>query len=340
VKENKTMARKLSICMPVYNCAEFLGQALDSILPQTDEQVEVIVYDGGSTDGSRALMEGYIKTWPNLFYHRASHRGGIDADMATCVGLAQGEYCWLFSGDDVMRAGAIKRALEWIKKGDDVYLCKHTICNKQMDILHDHPVLTSDNAFVAQLLEPTSRQDWFRRAQTTEAFFSFISGLVVRAEKWHNGRLPDEFKGSCWGHVARLFGLINSGLSVCYVAEVWLDQRGGNDSFADKGVVNRYRIAIDGYNEIADAFFGHDSIEAFHIRRVIRNEFGLIMFLSAKLLCKIYPMRENRELLDNLVRKIYGDISPYSILKQSIYILTPVWMYALGRNIYKRMWPN
>lgn len=325
---------KISVCVPVYNCAEFLGQALDSILPQAGEQVEVVVYDGGSTDGTHALMESYVSAWPNLHYHRGKNRGGIDADMATCVEFAQGEYCWLFSGDDVMRHGAVKRALEWMELGEDVYICKHTICSKNMTIYHEHPVLYPDDQTQANFYESNSRQDWFRHAVTTEAFFSFMSGLIIRKAKWQDGQLPKDFDGSYWGHVARLFGLINSGLRVCYVAEVWLDQRGENDSFADNGVVNRYRIGIEGYHRLAECFFGHESVEAFHIRRVIRNEFGVMMFLKAKLACKKDPERENRELLNHLAIKNYSDISLGNALKYVIYQAVPVWLFGLAYSVY------
>lgn len=320
----------LSICIPIYNCAEFVGQALDSILPQTKDGIEIVVYDGGSTDGTPALMEGYVKVWGNLHYHRGNERGGIDADMVKCVGFAKGEYCWLFSGDDVMRRGAIERAMEWIKQLADIYICKHTICSKKMVVSHEHPVLKPDRVFIANFKNQNERLEWFRRAVTTEAFFSFMSGLIVRREKWQSGELPEAFNKSCWGHVARFFGLATSELTVCYVAEVWLDQRGENDSFADKGIVNRYRIGIEGYHRLADSFFKHGSIEASHIRRVIRNEFSLLHLLNAKLHCFMHPMRENRQLLDELARMAYCDVSLASNVKLFIYFVMPYWLLAIA----------
>lgn len=326
---------KISVCIPVYNCAEFLGQALDSILPQTDDRIEVVVYDGGSTDGTPELMSYYSKAWANLRYHRDSHRGGIDADLATCVGFAQGEYCWLFSGDDVMRPGAIERALNWLNEKHDILICNHTICNKEMVISHVHTVLQPDQAFTANLANKEERLEWFRRAVTSEAYFSFLSGLIVRREKWHNGTLHEAFNRSCWGHVARVFGLISSGLKVCYVAEVWLDQRGENDSFMDKGIVNRIRIGIEGYHMLADNFFGHDSIEAFHIRRVIRHEFPLMTMLYTKVQCHLHPEKEDRVLLDRLAKLAYCDNSPAILSDRLIYLATSYRLFVVVRFAYR-----
>ena len=328
---------KLSVCIPVYNCEEFLGQALDSILPQTDGSIEVIVYDGGSTDETPALMNNYLSVWPNLKYYRGSQRGGIDADMATCVGFAHGDYCWLFSGDDVMRPGAIVKALTRIELNEyDVFICKHTICNKHMIVSHEHPVLEPDQEFSVNLSNANERLEWFKRAVTTEAFFSFISGLIVKREKWLKGELPQAFNGSCWGHVARFFGLIPSGLSVCYIGEVWLDQRGENDSFVDRGIVNRFRIGIEGYHQLADVFFGHNSYEAFCIRKAVKNEFALKSFLLLKIHCMLCPERESKQMLDSLVQMVYCDKSVSSNIKYFIYFYcTPDWLIAFTRFLYQ-----
>jgi abequosyltransferase len=326
---------RLSICIPIYNCAEFVGQALDSILPQVKEGVEVVVYDGGSTDDTAISMGYYVKAWSNLQYHRASERGGIDADMAKCVGFAKGEYCWLFSGDDVMRPGAIERALEWAKRGHDVFICKHTVCNIDMIVSRELPVLQPDQVFTANLAKSNERVEWFKRAATTEAFFSFISGLIVRREKWQSGELPEAFNKSCWGHVARFFGLASTELTVCYVAEVWLDQRGDNDSFADKGVVNRFKLAIEGYHRLADSYFGRESIEAFHIRRVIRNEFKLSAFLFAKMQCKKHPDIEDKLLLDRLVQMTLRDRSIAGFFTRCGYLFIPYRLYVTARFVYR-----
>lgn len=320
----------LSICIPVYNCGEFLPEALDSIIAQDDPRVEIIVYDGASTDNTASLMQGYLLR-PRVKYLRGRVRGGIDADLVICVSHATGEFCWLFSGDDVMREGALAQALKWIQSGSDVVLCRHTICDIKMRYMFLHNVLIPAALTTKELRDPAQRHKWFAHAATTEAFFSFLSGIVVRKQTWDRGQNHSDFLGSCWAHVVRLLALADEGLCVTYVPEIWLDQRGQNDSFLHAGLVNRYRIAIEGYHKIAANLFGPASVEAFHIRRVLRNEFTLRMFLNAKVQCRENPEAESRALLDALYDRLHMDRTLESRCQLWIYRATPAWFAAMLR---------
>lgn len=320
----------LSICIPVYNCGEFLPDALDSIFMQADPRVEIIVYDGASTDNTAQLMQAYLLR-PGIRYFQGAARGGIDADLSTCVSRATGEFCWLFSGDDVMREGAVAQVLKWVQGGSDVVLCRHTICDIKMRYLFHHNVLLPAELTTKEFSDATQRLEWFACAATTEAFFSFLSGIVVRKQTWDRGCNHDDFAGSCWAHVVRLLALANEGLRVTYVPEVWLDQRGQNDSFLHAGLVNRYRIAIEGYHRIANNLFGPASAEAFHVRRVLRNEFTLRMFLNAKVQCHENPEVESRALLNSLYDRLHMDRTLRSWCQLWTYRFTPPWLAATLR---------
>lgn len=325
----------LSICIPVYNCAEFLEQALNSIIDQSIDHIEVIVYDGGSTDHTTSLMARYTGSWPFIQYFRADKKGGIDADMASCVSKANADYCWLFSGDDVMRKDSIAQVIREIQSKHDVYICKHTICNKNMQFLNEHLVLMTDKALEADFSITDQRLNWFAKATTSEAFFSFMSGLIIKKSTWDLGSLIPKFDGSCWAHVARLLDISKSGLKVKYIPTILLDQRGDNDSFADRGVVNRFRIGIEGYHNLANHFYGVESAEAFHIRRVIRNEFKLQSFLYAKIETVRNPNKESRQLLDQLVHLAYGDKSFKNSMVIFLYKIFPYSIFLVARYFYR-----
>jgi abequosyltransferase len=331
----------LSICIPTYNFGRFIGATLESIIGQITEGVEIIVVDGASTDNTPDVVRQYQSGCPSLKYYRLDKKGGIDIDMAKTVELAGGEYCWLFSGDDIMRQGSIAKILSQVKSGYDLYLCKHTNCTLDMRFINEHPVLMSDKEMTFDLANPSDRRCYFELAQTSEPFFSFMGGIIIKKLKWDSVPINEVFIGSCWGHVARIFEVMQKGrLTVKYLPEPLLDRRGENDSFSEKGRVNRYGIAIDGFHKLADVFFGHDSFEAYHIRRVIRHEFNLENFMKTKLICWQNPAHEDRKKLDILFRKAYCDRSVLSVIKYLIYTMFPNRVFYIIRQVKRKIIPG
>ncbi|EGI77340.1 glycosyltransferase family 2 protein [Hylemonella gracilis] len=266
--------RLLSIAIPVHNFGAFLPQTLDSILDQTlAEKIEVLVFDGGSTDNTPHVARSYARHYPNFRYVRALKKGGIDADMARCVELASTPYCWLFSGDDVMLPGAIEKVLNTLRRWQpDLVLSRHNECTVDMTVLKDWPVLSIKTNKVFDLQNGDERSAYLEAARTSEAFLSFMGGLVIKRQRWFQGRLTPSFNGSNWAHIGRLWSLMDEPFRLAYLHEVLLNRRGGNDSFSKDGMLSRLGIQIDGLLDIIESIFGAESMEARHLRRVIKTE--------------------------------------------------------------------
>lgn len=102
---------KISIITPSFNQAEFLGFTLDSVLSQRgDFEVEHLVMDGGSTDGSVELLRRRAETDPRLVWRSAKDRGQSDA---VCKGLAMatGDIVGWLNSDDVYAPGAFTKVI-------------------------------------------------------------------------------------------------------------------------------------------------------------------------------------------------------------------------------------
>jgi glycosyltransferase involved in cell wall biosynthesis len=97
----------VSIIIPTYNRARFLGATIDSALAQ-GEGVEVIVVDDGSTDGTAALLADYGE---RLRFLRQSNRGPSAARNLGAV-QARGDYLFFLDSDDLIEPGAIAALLE------------------------------------------------------------------------------------------------------------------------------------------------------------------------------------------------------------------------------------
>lgn len=90
---------KTSVIIPVYNTKEYLEECIDSVLKQTQKEIEIILVDDGSTDGSTELIRQYVN---NYSFIRAVYQENQKLGAARNVGanIAEGEYLYFLDSDD------------------------------------------------------------------------------------------------------------------------------------------------------------------------------------------------------------------------------------------------
>lgn len=94
------MVPKVSIMIPTFNRAKLLSRAIRSCQRQTHKNVEVVVYDDGSTDNTESVVRGIAAKDSRVVYHKGGRNLGEIASRTRLMGLATGVYgCWLDSDD-------------------------------------------------------------------------------------------------------------------------------------------------------------------------------------------------------------------------------------------------
>ncbi|MBQ7053405.1 MAG: glycosyltransferase family 2 protein [Clostridia bacterium] len=89
--------------MPVYNVAPYLTKALDTLLPQCGDDVQVIAVDDGSTDGSGGILDQYAGRYPQMeVIHQKN--GGVARARNEGLARARGEYILWVDPDDWVSA--------------------------------------------------------------------------------------------------------------------------------------------------------------------------------------------------------------------------------------------
>jgi glycosyltransferase involved in cell wall biosynthesis len=97
----------VSVIIPVYNCAEYLGQAIDSVLNQTFMDLEVIVVDDGSTDRTPEIAAQYRD---HITYIRQPN-GGNAAARNRGIANARGRWLCFLDADDLWEPRKLERQL-------------------------------------------------------------------------------------------------------------------------------------------------------------------------------------------------------------------------------------
>jgi glycosyltransferase involved in cell wall biosynthesis len=95
------MARfpKISVCVPAYNHGRYLREALDSILGQSLQDIEIIISDDASTDDTPAIVAQVRDE--RLRYVRQARNMGIAENRNRCLAMARGQYITWLDSDDI-----------------------------------------------------------------------------------------------------------------------------------------------------------------------------------------------------------------------------------------------
>ncbi len=106
-----------SVVIPSYNHADFVGDALESVLNQTFEEFEVIIVDDGSTDDTRSVIAGYDD--PRIHYVHQPNKG-LPAARNTGIRHARAPWIALLDADDIWHSSKLEEVAWHIDHYPDI----------------------------------------------------------------------------------------------------------------------------------------------------------------------------------------------------------------------------
>ena len=117
-KRKGAATTKVSVCIPTYNGAEYVGAALTSVLEQTVSDFELIVVDDCSTDGTEDVVRSISD--PRLRYFKNTERLGLVGNWNRSYELSSGRYVSIFHQDDVMAPDNIEQKVRALDENPSV----------------------------------------------------------------------------------------------------------------------------------------------------------------------------------------------------------------------------
>lgn len=111
------MEQLVSIIIPVYNAGEYLVPCINSLIAQTYRDLEIILVDDGSTDGSGAICDEFACCDSRV---RVIHQknGGVSAARNAGLAVASGAYLTFVDADDGLVSNALETALRYLREND------------------------------------------------------------------------------------------------------------------------------------------------------------------------------------------------------------------------------
>lgn len=113
----------VSVIVPIYNVEEYLPDCIDSLLDQGDIDLEIIMIDDGSTDGSGRIADDYADRYADIsVYH--FENGGLGHARNTGLSLVHGKYVAFMDSDDVIVPGTYERMFAAAEEtGSEIAVC-------------------------------------------------------------------------------------------------------------------------------------------------------------------------------------------------------------------------
>jgi len=132
---------KVSICIPSYNGARFIAQAIESGLAQTMADLEVVVVDDGSTDNTVEIANEYSASDSRVRVYRNAENLGLPGNWDRCRALASGEWVMFLFQDDLFRPDCAEQMLSAAINHSAQLVC----CKREFDFSPEIPEETRVN---------------------------------------------------------------------------------------------------------------------------------------------------------------------------------------------------
>lgn len=117
------MEKLVSVIMPVYNCEEFVGEAIQSVVTQTYKNIELIVVDDCSTDRTSDVIAQFQKANTYIKYYKFDINSGAAKSRNYAIKMASGKYLAFLDSDDIWVPNKLERQIQFMEENNYNFTC-------------------------------------------------------------------------------------------------------------------------------------------------------------------------------------------------------------------------
>ena len=111
----------VSIIMPTYNCANFIGKTIESVLNQTYSNWELIIVDDCSKDNTEEVVKAFNDS--RIKYNKLENNSGAAIARTEAMKIASGTYMAFLDSDDLWKKDKLEKQLKFMKENNYNFTC-------------------------------------------------------------------------------------------------------------------------------------------------------------------------------------------------------------------------
>lgn len=323
------MKRKISVIVPIYNVEKFLKKCIDSIINQTYKNIEIILVDDGSTDGSGKICDDAKEKHKNVVVIHKKN-GGLSSARNAGIDASTGDYLSFIDSDDFIDLEMYEVMIESIERtGKDI-----ASCGRIVDIYGTH----SNIEFCLNKELIYNKKDAIKQILNFNDIDVSACDKIYKKKLFKNIRYPE---GKISEDAAVIFELVNSSNGIVHVGKpfyhyVFRKKSISKSCYSVKNLdiltnlKNTQKFIEDNYNEFIDDFKVYSCITAGAQLILLNSDHNAKKrFATEHKLLKNYFKEGYRKTLkcNNLNKKKKFELF---CVRHKI-----LWLYNLLKNIYQ-----
>ena len=262
----------VSIVIACYNHEDFVQASIQSVIDQTYDNIELIIIDDGSKDGSVAKIESLLdqcKQRFTCFEFKSRPNKGLSATLNEALEWCQGEYFSAFASDDIMLKNKTTKQVEILNKRTDV-----------VGVFGAVQIINAQGCLLNEIRQPDKVYE-FKDLIYTDSFLPAPTQLLRLAALRKTGGYIEGMLIEDWYIYLKI---LEDGGKILYTDELYCYYRihGGNT------YSNPYSMGL-GYLQVLNEFEEHEEFKRAYIKACWENSLATLRLdfkLSTSILIK------------------------------------------------------
>ena len=215
--------KKVTVLIPTLNSMQFMKECLDSVTNQTLKELEIIIIDAGSTDGTVEFIEMYQRKDNRIsIVHSDMKSYGYQLNLG--FRLAQGDYIGIVESDDIIEKDMYEKLLVIAKKNDADFVkgnfYHYAVTDNGQELLI--PETNVSKEIIGKVINPLEYRDMY-----FEDFYLW-RGIYKREFIEENKIKLNESNGAAYQDIGFLFQVFTKAQMVVYLDECFYKYRRNN----------------------------------------------------------------------------------------------------------------